>query len=683
MSWDSAAFSPRRIAVFGASSEDGKVGRVLFENLLRTSDCEVVPIHPAAWQVLGRPAFASLADVPGGADLAVVVTPSGTVPGVLRDCGASGVRAAIVLSGGFAETGAPGQALEKEALRVAKDRGVRLIGPNCFGLMDVHRGLNASMALGLPQPGGVSLFTQSGAYGMAAVSRSQDQSIGFAKVLSAGNKSDLNEVDALACFGQDPETRVVAMVLESLVDGPGLVQVLREVTPVKPVVILKTGRGRAGQRAAASHTAALAQDFEVTRAVLKQAGAILVEDGMTLFDVAAALDRQPRMIGRRVGIVTNSGGTGVELADLCEAAGLDVPALSPALSAEIATHLPPHGSSANPIDVTTAWQRFEPMYRESVRALLDSDEVDAVVPVLLQRSALHDGVVDAVIGLATDPHARKPVHVCWAGPPEGERLRRKLVTHGVPCHTWAGHSVRVLSHCQRTLPHAPPRIGAAYPLPDGADQDGWLPPATLFRLLESWDLPVAPWRLVNDAREASAAAEDLGPKVVMKAVRPGLVHKTEARAVRLGLTGPEQVTAAFDDFEHRLGPGPALLQQQADAGVELVLGAVRDATFGPVTLCGLGGIWAEALHDVAMRLCPIDSVEAERAVAELRGARVLDGARGARPVDRLSLARLISQLSIAMARAPWCMELDLNPVIATGSSFLIVDARMRTERLKS
>ena len=330
-SWGTAAFAPRRVALVGASGDIGKAGRLLLDNLLAGAQREVVPIHPSATHILGCVAYASVAAAPGPIDLAVIVTPAHTTVRVIQDCARAGVPVALILSGGFAETGREGVALEAELKQAARAGGVRLIGPNCFGLIDVAGGLNASLAMGLPAAGGVSLFTQSGSYGMAAFSRSKEGAIGFAKVVAAGNKADVNEVDALRFFGADPATRVIALVLESITDGPGLVAALRAVTPHKPVVILKTGRGAAGKRAAASHTAALAQDFEVARAVLRQAGAVLVEDGLTLFDVAAALDRQPRLRGRRVAIITNSGGTGVELADLFEAEGLDVPALSPAL----------------------------------------------------------------------------------------------------------------------------------------------------------------------------------------------------------------------------------------------------------------------------------------------------------------------------------------------------------------
>ncbi len=681
--WGHAAFAPRRVALVGASAEVGKAGRLLLDNLLAGGAREVVPIHPSATQILGLSAYSNIAAVPGGIDLAVVVTPAHVSVQVVNDCARAGVPVALILSGGFAEVGPQGAALEAECQRAARAGGVRLIGPNCFGLIDVQQGLNASLAMGLPAAGGVSLFTQSGSYGMAAFSRSQDGAIGFAKVLAAGNKADVNEVDAIRFYGADPATRVIALVLESIADGPALVAALREVTPHKPVVILKTGRFAAGQRAAASHTAALAQDFAVARAVLRQAGAVLVNDGLELFDVAAALDRQPPLRGRRVAIITNSGGTGVELADLLEAEGLAVPALSAPLREAIARHLPAHGAAGNPVDVTTDWKRFATMYRESLRALLASDEVDAVLPVLLQRSALDEGVVDAVIEESQAAAVRgvpKPVHVCWVAPAQGDPLRRRLQAAGLPCHEWAARSARVLARCAVAAPDLPPALGEPFVCPDAVPADGWLEPEALFTLLAAWGLPVAPWRIAVDADAAVTAAAALGFPAVLKAVRTGLVHKTEVGAVRLGLRDAPAVRAAFAAFVDTLGPGPALVQAQATRGIELMLGAVRDPTFGPLVVCGLGGIWTEVLADVVMRLAPIAPQEARRALTELRAGALLDGLRGAPGVDREALGRLVSSLSICLARAPWCAELDLNPLIASGNNFIIVDARMRVER---
>lgn len=678
--WGQAAFSPRRVALVGASAEPGKVGRLLLENLLASNRVEVVPVHPSASEILGRAAYGSLVDVPEPIDLAVVVTPAAASIRVIEDCAASRIPAAVVLSGGFAEIGEAGAALEGQLLRVARSSGVRLIGPNCFGLIDVRSGLNASLAMGMPAPGGVSLFTQSGSYGMAAFSRSKEGAIGFAKILSAGNRSDLNEVDAIRFFGQDQDTRVVALVLESLSDGPGLVAALRAVTRHKPVVVLKTGRSSAGQRAASSHTAAMAQDFPVTRAVLRQAGAIVVDDGLTLFDVASALDRQPPRQGRRVAIISNSGGTGVELADLCESQGLEVPELSEGLRESIAQILPSHGSARNPIDVTTAWQRFGAMYGQSLRALLASDEIDAVVPVLLQRSALDDAVIDAVIAqieVARIAGIQKPVHVCWAAPREADVQRRRLQAAGVPCHEWSAQTARVLERSHVAAPDEPPQRGFMLEPPTGANKDGWLAPDELLTLLASWGLPVVEWRLAGDPGEAVAVATTLGYPVVLKAVRPNLVHKSEAGAVRLGLYDAASVRTAFNDLERILGTGPALVQRQVPRGIELIVGATQDPTFGPVLAFGLGGIWAEALDDVALRLAPIGVAEVRVALNELRGRRLLNGMRGAPPVDCERLSVLLSDLSIRIASAPWCAELDLNPIVVNGSSFAIVDARMR------
>jgi len=318
--------------------------------------------------------------------------------------------------------------------------------------------------------------------------------------------------------------------------------------------------------------------------------------------------------------------------------------------------------------------------------LLASDEIDAVVPVLLQRSALDAGVADAVIAevqRATEQGRAKPVHICWAAPVEGEPLRRKLLAAGLPCHDWAARTARVLARCRASTPDLPPHRGAALPPPNDVPVDGWLEPDQVFRLLAEWGLPVAPWRIAADAEAAASAAQTLGFPCVLKAIRPGLVHKTEAGAVQLGLADAAAVHKAFAAFERTLGPGSVLVQAQVPRGVELVLGAVHDPTFGPLVMCGLGGIWAEALADVAVRLAPISPVEARGALDDLRGRAVLDGLRGAPRVDIESLGQLIATLSAFVARAPWCLDLDLNPLLASGNRFVIVDARMRAERQES
>lgn len=681
--WGTAVFEPRSVALVGASAMPGKVGHVVLKNLVASFSGEIHPIHPTETEILGRRAYPRVQDAPRSVDLAVIVVPAAAGPTVMRDCAAAGVRAAIVVSGGYAEAGPRGRALQREVVRIARRAGIRLVGPNCFGVINVHAGLNASIGIGLPAAGGVSLFSQSGAYGMAAFSRSRDGEIGFAKVIAPGNTVDLDEVDLLRYLGADPETRVVAMLLESIHDGAALVAAAREVTAIKPVVILKTGRGASGRRAAASHTAALAADAAVTAAALRQAGVRLVTDGLTLLDVASALDRQPAPRGRRVAVVTNSGGTGVELADLLEGHGLTVPRLSGGLQARLREHLPTHASTLNPVDLTVDWERFPVMYGESVKALLDSPEVDGVIAVLLQRSALIPEVTDRVIAEVAAARARgstTPLHVCWVAPAEAEPNRRRLMEASIPCAAWAARAAQVMASSRALPVHAAPRTGAPLPRPAASgstDAHGWLAPDAAMAQIAAAGVPVTAWRVAATVDEAASQADALGYPVVLKAIRAEVIHKSEAGAVRLGLGDRAAVRDAARSLRSDLGPGPLLVQRQAAPGLEVVIGAVRDPVFGPLVVAGLGGIWVEALDDVALRVAPIGVAEARSMLAELRGQALLDGGRGRPPVDRASLARIIARVSAWVARAPWLAELDINPLIVTPDGPLAVDARIR------
>lgn len=683
--WQDALFSPRRVAVVGASASPGKAGALFLRNLTAAEagfSGEVIAIHPSASEILGCPAYPGLTAAPEPVDLAIVVTPPATVPGVIADCGAAGVRVAVVISGGFAETGPAGAELQREAARVANECGVRVLGPNCFGVINTACGLNGSLSIGLPRSGGISLVTQSGAYGMAAYSRSTDDGVGFAKIVALGNKADVNEVELLEFLGRDPETRVVAILLESISDGRRLFEAAAAVTLKKPVVLLKTGRHPDAQRAAASHTAALSGDAAVAFAALRQAGVHLVEDGLALLDVAASLDRQPPLRGRNIGVITNSGGTGVELTDLLEARGLAVPALSPELQAIIGSVLPPQGSPVNPIDVTTDWSRFAAMYEASVDALMNSDEVDAVIPVLLQRSALMPEVSEAIIAAyerARQQGSVKPIHVCWVAPRAADANREKLLAAGIPCHSWPAATAAILaataSHPARSQP--PPPARDKVPFPSSIDDAGWVASSAAFSLLQQGGFPVVRFALVAEAGKAAAMAEEMQFPVVLKAERSGVVHKSDAGAVRLGLADGAAVAVAFKDFHRRLGPGPALLQQQVQPGVELVIGARRDPSFGPIVMAGLGGVWIEALNDVALRVAPINDDEAQSMLDELKGRKLLAGFRGGPPIDLARLAHLIADLSRWFSAAAWLDEIDLNPVIANGDALTIVDVRMR------
>ena len=679
--WGKSIFAAERVALIGASDQPGSLGHRFVQNMLGSYRGELYFVNPSRRTIANRTAYSSLADTPKTIDLAVIFVPPQAVEGVIDECIACGARAAVIISGGFAETGPDGARVQQRIADKARAAGLRLVGPNCFGIINTGNGLNASLGLGLPAPGGVSLVTQSGAYGMAAFTCSQQGEIGFAKVLALGNRSDVNEVEALRFLGEDTETRVIAMLLESVSDGRAFYQTARETTALKPVIVLKTGRTRSAQRAAASHTAALADEYAITEAVLGQAGVRVVEDGRSLLDVAAALDQQPPLKGRRVGIITNSGGVGVELTDLLEEQGLEVPLLSSALQDRIRRHLPAYGSVTNPIDVTTDWPRFPEMYGASLRALLASDEVDAVIAVLLHRSALAPEVGAAL--MAELQHARrlgceKPLHVCWVAGRDADANRERLVRAGVPCHTWTRNTANTLAHCLE--PQRYPMVegsGRVLPIPLSITEDGWVATAEIFGLLQSAGFPVVPYRIVENIQEAVAAATALGFPVVVKGIGAGLVHKSKAGAVVLNISDQDALAETLLQLERGLTSDPYLIQAQVSAGSEWLLGAIQDVDYGPVVLFGPGGVWAEALSDVTMRLAPFGEDEALSMITNIRCPLFLDGLGLSTPVDRQALAGLLARLSVWVSSMPWLRELDLNPVIFNKHGFHVVDARMR------
>lgn len=677
--WAERLLCAEQVAVVGASGAEGKLGYLFMQNLVNAFPGKIYPINPKQEEILGIKAYPSIKDAPGRVDLAILTTPPGAAPQVIEECVAAEVATVVIISGGFAETGEKGIALERSVAEIAGKGNLRLLGPNCFGVINTHLGLNASLGLGLPEKGGVSLITQSGAYGMAAFTRSKMGDIGFAKVIAPGNKIDINEIELLSFLRNDPDTRVVAMLIESISNGRELFEEIKRATENKPVVILKTGRTSSGQRAAASHTAALAGDHAVTAAALRQAGARLVTDGQTLLDTAAALDKQPVHSGNRVAVITNSGGTGVELTDLLTDHGLEVPALSDRLQDDIRALLPDQGSALNPVDVTTQWHRFTDMYGLTIRLLMESDEVDIILPVLLQRSAIMPEVTERVIQeyrAAKATNKAKPVHVCWVAGPEADNNKKKLQENGVPVHPWPLRTARAIAACigsKHTNIEASPK---KRPRPDQVSANEWIPMDVALSLLQEVGINTAPWRFARDAAELDALGEDLIYPLVIKAIRPDLLHKSDAGAVKLGISSLQELIAAADTMEAAFGSGPYLVQQQVAAGVELLLGAIRDQNFGPVITFGIGGTMVEVLKDVALRLAPVSAEMAHDMLNEIKGRQLLDGYRGSAAIDRKALARFISRFSRWVDEADWIGQVDMNPVIARGDDFTVVDVRI-------
>lgn len=648
-------FSPRRVALVGASDRAGTLGYLLRQNL-ESFPGEVVPVRSGE----------SLRDVPGEIDLAVVSVPAHAVPAVAADAAAKGVHAMVVLSGGFAETGPDGAALQAEL--VAAAGAVRVIGPNCFGIQNCDLPINASMAAGLPEGGGgICLVSQSGAYGMAIYTLAIDERARFAKIIAPGNTCDVTIAELLTELADDPAAGTLCFLLESLADGRAFVEQARRTTPVKPVIVVKTGRSEAGGRAAASHTAALASPEAIWHGVFAQAGIVEVASGQELLDVARAVDGQALPAGPRVAIISNSGGVGVELSDLLADEGLTVPALSGPLQDRIRAMLPAFASPVNPVDVTPVWKRFAELYPALTDLLARSGEVDVVVPVLLQRAAMDrataEALRDVVAGLRGDG-VGVPVHVCWIAPRDARPNADLLQESGVPCFEWPARTARAIGHARRYA-DARDRTRAAPAAPPARSGPTPTDPVGAAAVLAEFGVRTASSTLCRTADEAVAAA--VAFPVVVKIAEAA--HRTELDGVRLGLVSPDEVRAAAGEL---LEQGPVLVQPQL-RGVEVAVGALRDPVFGPVVMVGLGGIWVEVLADVVFAMAPLDRAGARELLAGLRGFPLLSGARGADPVDLDALADVVVAAGDVLLAADDVAGLDLNPLLASQDGAVAVD----------
>jgi acyl-CoA synthetase (NDP forming) len=694
-----AVFEPRRVALVGASDRPGSVGRLLWDNLA-TFPGEVVPVSQSS-RVGGQAAYPSLGDVPGPVDLAVVATPAATVPGIVRAAAGKAVAAAVVLSAGFAEAGDEGARLQAEAVAAARAGGVRLVGPNCFGVQNSRLPLNASIAAGLPRGGGgVAVVTQSGSYGMAVHALGQDEGLRVAKVLAAGNKADIGDAELLSYLRDDPDTTVICLLLESITQAREFFTAACLTTPRKPVIAVLGGRTSAGQRAAVSHTAALATDDAARDAALRQAGVVRVRTGLQALDAARALSSQPVPRGRRVAVVTNSGGTGVELTDLLADQGLELPELSQPLQDRLRAIMPGYASARNPVDMTPAWHLFSTVYPGAIDMLARSGEVDVVVPVLLQRSASGEvaaAVRDAVLRLRADS-VPVPVYVCWVAPRAAEQYADVLRSADIPVFAWPGRTaeaVGVAVRCGQRMsyrahadasgdPRAAERLARATRTPRlaaalrGVDQsgNGMLDSEVARSLLGDAGIPVIRTVRCCSADTAAVAAERLGYPAVVKVDHPELIHKSDAGGVRLNLTSEADVVAAAREM-FGLAHGAAVLVQHQHEGIELVVGGVHDPEFGPMVLAGLGGVLVEAVRDVQLAVAPVDEAQAVAMLESLRGAAVFSGMRGQPAVDVGAVADVVVAVSELMDGHPEIAELDLNPVLADGTGCVAVDWRIR------
>ena len=685
---------PASVAVIGASRRRGTVGGEVVHNLLAAGFAgELHLVNARSAEVAGRPAVPNVGDIEGDVELAIIAVPAAGVLEAARACAEKGVRALVVLTAGFSEVGAEGQARQDELVAVCRASGMRMVGPNCLGVANPGPsvGLNATFAPGQPPAGSVAFASQSGAFGIAAIDEAAARGIGLSSFVSMGDKADLSGNDFLEYWEQDPDTAVVLLYLESFGNPRRFGRIARRITATKPIVAVKSGRSAAGQRAASSHTGALLAASDVTvDALFAHAGVLRADTVGEMFEVAGLLARQPLPRGDRVAVLTNAGGPGIACADACEAAGLRIEALSEATRDRLAEGLPAEASTANPVDMIAAATAEQ--YERSLRILLEDDAVDAVVTIFVRPLAERAADVARAIATAADG-ADRPVLAVWLGADTPEAAD----TGAVPRFTTPEEAVRALAHAvkharRRAAPPEPPlepagvdSATAATIVAEGLGRGGgWLPPAEVERLLQCWGIPTVPSRVVRSAHAAGRAAAALGGPVALKAIAPGVVHKSDAGGVRLGIEGSTAVARAARQmaqaFEEAGTPVEGFhVQLMAPSGVELIVGAVGDPAFGPLVACGAGGVAVELLGDVQVRLAPLAAPEADEMLRGLKTFPLLDGHRGRPRADLAALRELVLRVAALAATHPTVAELDLNPVIATADGAMVVDARVRLE----
>jgi acetyl coenzyme A synthetase (ADP forming)-like protein len=680
-------FEPKTVAVVGASARRGSIGGELFRNVLTGGFTGAAyPVNRSGEPVAGVRAYTSLEEIADPIDLCVICLPGDRVIDAAEEALRTGTRALCVISAGFAETGPEGIERQEQLLSLVRAHGARLVGPNCLGIATAAVGLNATFAPRAFPTGRIGFSSQSGALGLALLERAEARGLGLSAFVSIGNKADVSSNDLLEWWEDDPSTDLVLLYLESFGNPRKFARTARRLARAKPVLAMKSGRSRAGQKAAGSHTAALAGSDAAVEAVFRQAGVIRADTLAGLLDVAALLSSQPVPRGRRVAVLTNAGGLGILCADACEGAGLELPQPSEATRATLAAALPTEASVANPVDMLGSANAES--FQTALPVILGDPGIDAVIALFVPTVSVDAADVGAAISRAT-AEANQPdkpvlaVILASTGAPATLRSVANIPSFSYPeaAATALGRAVEHGEWLRRsagTVPDIPDvdTEAAAEVISTALAHEGeaWLDPAATRRLLAAYGIPLVGEKVATTADEAVAAAEELGFPAVVKTAEAG-AHKTESGGVALDLGDAEAVRAAAT----RIGC-PVIVQPMIKGGVELLAGVAQDPVFGPLVAFGPGGVFAELIGDAHFRLTPLTDVDADELVGAGKAGKLVAGFRGASAADAAALADVLHRLSRLADDLPELAELDLNPVIGLPDRAVVVDARVRVAR---
>ncbi|MBM3859961.1 MAG: CoA-binding protein [Verrucomicrobia bacterium] len=687
-------FYPQTVAVIGASREPGKVGHEVVANLINGGFAgTIVPVNPKATDVLGVKCYPDLNAFGGKVDLAVVVVPTKFVQAAVQGALDAGTKGVIVITAGFKEVGAEGAARERELAEACRAASARLIGPNCIGVINTDNKMNATFAPQMPPPGKISVISQSGALCVAILDMACHRRMGLGKVVSFGNKADLNEVDLLQTLADDKQTAVIAGYLESITEGDEFLRVAEQAANVKPVVILKVGVTQAGAKAASSHTGSLAGADMAYGAAFKRSGVIRAENFEALFDYATAFAMQPLPVGERVAIITNAGGPGIMASDAAEMAGLKMITPTEETQQKLRAGLPVTAAVGNPVDVIG--DADPDRYAKAFEILQDDPNVDAIVVVVTPQNMTQPLVLAEK--LAKAHHGKKPMLAAFLGGQEMVTAHARLMELNIPNYPSPERAIGALrALCDYAAwKNRPPRVVARFPVNRRRVDRviGWhgrmgikqVGEVEAKEILRAYDFNILPGGLAETPAQAVEIAERIGYPVVLKISSPDIIHKSDFGGVRINLANPEQVRDAFDLMMLRVqrrAPNARIrggyVEKMGTRGREVILGMTRDPQFGPMLMFGLGGIFVEVMKDVTFYLAPITAEEAMQMLKNTRSYALLQGARGQAPVDMEAIATSLQRISQLVTDYPQIAELDINPFIVgeVGTEAYVADARI-------
>ena len=686
-------FSPKGVAIIGASTDPNKLSHGILENMKRYGfEGMIYPVNPKAEEILDLRVYPDVASVPDPVELAVVVLPAPITPAVMQACGERGIKAVTIISGGFREVGKQGVALEAECRQIAQSYGMRVIGPNCVGTMDLFTGLNTTFIEGIPAKGPIGFLSQSGAVCGGVVDYIADKGIGFSHIASLGNEMDVDETDMIAFFGDHPQVKVIAAYVEGIQDGQKFIDVASRISREKPIVLLKAGRTEAGAKAVSSHTGSLAGSYSAYQAAFEQAGVIEVDTIHDLFNIAWSLSCQPLPNGNKVVILTNSGGPAALASDALASNGFELAEISTEKQTMLAEKLNPSAQTQNPVDMLGGAAPEE--FAHGLSTLSDEPDVDVFIPMLVPQSLVNPAdVARAIIDNTKD--STKTILACMVGERSLNEARAVFHQNQIPMSIFPEVPGRVLGAMARyqawldeidTNSFKFDRVdrNAVSQMLD-ASETNTLGEAETRPLLAAYGFPLVSGRVAQDVDDAIAIADDLGYPVVIKIVSPQILHKSDMGGIALDIKSPEVVRTSIIEMTQRIkstAPDSEidgfLVQKMAPEGLEVIIGMRRDPTFGPLMMFGLGGVYVELFKDVGFGIAPLSPGRAYQMVESTRAGRLLKGFRGSPVYDEKAVVQAIGRLSQLALDHPEISEVEINPllVLPDEQGALALDARM-------